>query len=188
MKEGIPQHLQSLCESGFGIPALSHPGGVEERGMLLLRQFHWTNSSTEWEVLLPSLCPCYMHCSEGNGLCLQVPGQCVHSANWKPQKTKQTAIQVFKILAPQWQWVYQASAKWKITILRFYFVDWCCFPSGPHTELHWAPREGSLATAQPGMGSNWGSLRATQNRFGMTECTKKFNLALLLVFKNVPNI
>lgn len=29
MKEGIPQDSQSLCESGFGIPGPSHPGGVE---------------------------------------------------------------------------------------------------------------------------------------------------------------
>lgn len=80
------------------------------------------------------------------------PGQrlllCVHLANWRPQTTKQTAPQVFKIFAPQWQWVYQASnssAKWKITILWFYFVGWSRFPSGPHTELLWAPRV--IATA-----------------------------------------
>lgn len=104
----------------------------------------WDNSSGQTPSLSgkyshPAFAPCYLHCSEGSGLCSQVPGQhlllCVHLGNWRPQTTKQTATQVFKILAHQWQWMYQASnsrAKWKITVLWFYFVDWSRFPSG-HT-------------------------------------------------------
>lgn len=55
-----------------------------------------------------------------------------------------------KSLLLKWQWVYLSSnsgIKWKITILWFCFADRSCLLPGPHTELLWAPREGSLATA-----------------------------------------
>lgn len=172
-KDSVSQAL--LCPS--------HPGGVEmtcrERRAAseiipLDKLLPWVGS-----ILILIFAPCYMHCSEGSGLCSQVSEQhlllCVHLANWRPQTTRQTATRVFKILPPQWQWIHQvsnSSAKWKITVLWFYFVDWSRFPSG-HTQNCTELQEKGHPTAQPGMGSDWGkALRATQNMFGMTECTK----------------
>lgn len=59
-----------------------------------------------------------------------------------------------------------SSAKWKITIVWFYFADRSCRLSGPHTEVLWAPRDGS-SPQHPRMGSGWGTLcEPPKTRFG----------------------
>lgn len=118
-----------------------------ERGRLLLRQFHRTNSFTKWEVWLSSLCP-LLHALQWRQWVLFTSARAASSlvcsfskleasdnkANSNPGLQNPCSSVATGLQASN------SSAKRKITILWFYFVGWSSFPSGPHTELLRVPR------------------------------------------------
>lgn len=186
--EGIPQHLCLLCESCFGIPCPGpsytfgpgHAGvacnkGSQGRGGLLLREITAQIPSLSGKHYDPAFTSCYTVWREDSVGCAYMCQGSIFSCGGL-KTTRKAVTWAFQIFAPQWQHgslASNSSIKWKIAVLWFHFADQSCLPLGTHTELLWAPREGSLATAtRDGQHLMEKAMWDIKNVFRVIECTK----------------
>lgn len=158
MKESHSIYVSS--DSCFGIPhhgpsqrfGPGHKGNPRTEGLFLrqIPQYRFVTWKGLWpslRLLLRPLKTVWVVCT---GARAAISLLCLFSKVEVSKLQSKQQLRPSKSLLLKWQWVYLSSnsgIKWKITILWFCFADRSCLLPGPHTELLWAPREGSLATA-----------------------------------------